>query len=284
MTHVFSPQFWLSQWEQAKQEDTYQVHKGFASVEYWDKVSAGYDKDKKELGVQKLEKTMAFFRRKHLVFPGMKVLDIGCGTGRLATAFAGQGAHVVALDFSEGMLDRFRQELPKSLESNVDIRLEDWKTLDVRSLGWEKHFDLVIAFMSPAVSTPDSFFKMMSLSKNACAMRGWSAKRKHAILDVLWDKIMKQPLDDNPQSILYKINLLFSMNLFPDIVFDTIEWEQSVSLEEEMESQMAFFSKVSDMPEKELKDMILTYLETIVKDHKIVRTHKGSTLTAIWNV
>lgn len=284
MESVFTPEFWLTQWENAKKEDTYEVHKGFSSVEYWDKVSAGYDKNKGEQASRKLEKTMDFFRRKDLVFPGMKVLDIGCGTGRLATAFARQGAAVTAIDFSKGMLDRFRQELPEELQSNVHILFEDWKSLDVKSMGWEKQFDLVIAFMSPAVSTPESFFKMMSLSKNGCAMRGWSARRKHPILDDLWQMIMNKPLDDKPQSILFKINLLFSMGLFPDLMFDTVEWRQTVSLEEELESQTAFFSRVSDLPEKKLESVIRTYLEAIVKDGSIVRDHKGATLTAIWNV
>jgi hypothetical protein len=191
---------------------------------------------------------------------------------------------VVAVDFSKGMLDRFRQELPESLHSRVDIRLADWKTMDIESLGWKNHFDLVIAFMSPAVSTPESFFKMMSLSKNGCAMRGWAAKRKHEILDVLWSKIMKRPLEDKPQSILYKINLLFSLGHFPDIMFDTVEWNQVVSLEEELDSQTAFFSSVSDLSAGALDAIIRPYLESIAKENRITRHHKGATLTAVWNV
>lgn len=37
---------------------------------------------------------------------GLRVADIGCGTGRHAVRLADAGAHVVALDFSEGMLAR----------------------------------------------------------------------------------------------------------------------------------------------------------------------------------
>ena len=66
MTQVFTPEFWLSQWEKAKKEDAYDVHKGFSTVEYWDKISAGYDKNKGEAGTRRLEKTMDFFRQKEL--------------------------------------------------------------------------------------------------------------------------------------------------------------------------------------------------------------------------
>lgn len=43
-----------------------------------------------------------------LVAPGMKIADIGCGTGRHAIRLAMRGADVTALDFSEEMLSRAR--------------------------------------------------------------------------------------------------------------------------------------------------------------------------------
>jgi ubiquinone/menaquinone biosynthesis C-methylase UbiE len=39
---------------------------------------------------------------------GLSVADIGCGTGRHALALAAAGAHVTAVDFSEGMLAKAR--------------------------------------------------------------------------------------------------------------------------------------------------------------------------------
>jgi ubiquinone/menaquinone biosynthesis C-methylase UbiE len=41
---------------------------------------------------------------------GLRVLDLGCGTGRHALWLASQGARVTAIDFSEGMLAEARQE------------------------------------------------------------------------------------------------------------------------------------------------------------------------------
>ena len=42
---------------------------------------------------------------------GAPVLDLACGTGRLALAFANAGCAVTGLDRSEGMLTRFRARL-----------------------------------------------------------------------------------------------------------------------------------------------------------------------------
>ena len=44
------------------------------------------------------------------ITPGMKIADIGCGTGRHAIRLAVRGAEVTALDFSEEMLNKAREK------------------------------------------------------------------------------------------------------------------------------------------------------------------------------
>ena len=285
MDSIFNQAFWINEWEQDKSSDTYAVHKGFSTSDYWDKASATYDKSEKEVQDRRLGKTLGLLKQKGLLFEGMKVLEIGCGTGLLAMALAENGAHVTALDFSQGMLDRFSQRLTPDLADRVSILSEDWHTLDIQKKGWEKQFDLVVAFMSPGVATADAFFKMMACSKNGCAVRGWAARRQNEILTDLWKKIMGTTLDDKPQSILYKINLLFSMGLFPDIVFDTVEWDQKMGLEQEFDNQMAFFSKVNDKkPQVELETIIREYLESKAVQKIIAKKQKGLTATAVFSV
>jgi len=283
MDTVFTKDFWIHEWEKDKSDDTYAVHKGFSTPEYWDRAAATYNRGKKEKQSRKVEKTLARLRDAGLLFDGMTVLDIGCGTGDLALALTETGARVTALDFSAAMLDRFRQAVPSRLRDRIELRCEDWHGVDLDQYGWKNRFDLVIGFMAPALSTFRSFQKMLDCGKNGFAVRGWADKKPDPVMAALWEKIMDRPLDDRPQSILYKINLLFAMKVFPDIWFDKMEWDQTASLNREIENQTAFFQKVRGLPERELRQIITPYLTKIQKNGQISRIQQGLTATAVWS-
>jgi len=56
--------------------------------------------------------------------PGMAVLDLGCGPGRLAIPLAGRVGHdgrVVAVDLQAGMLDRVRHKAKAAGAENIEL-------------------------------------------------------------------------------------------------------------------------------------------------------------------
>lgn len=58
--------------------------------------------------------------------PGMKVLEIGCGTGLFTESFAQTGVHLVAVDISSDLLDLARlRRLPDDRVRFIEGRLED---------------------------------------------------------------------------------------------------------------------------------------------------------------
>jgi len=284
MDNIFNKDFWINQWENDNKNDTFDVHRGFATAEYWDNAAATYNQDKDEVKEHRLEKTISVLKRNNLLFDNMQVLEIGCGTGTLAMELARHNAKITALDFSEKMLERFKNDITPDIEKNIIILHKDWHQIDIKAEKWDKKFDLVIAFMSPGVASSESFFKMMNCSKKACAMQGWAAKRTHPILSDLWRLINKTPLEDKPQSILYKINLLFSLNYFPEISFSSIKWQHTATVDEECKRQISFFKKTSTKTYEELEKIIRPYLEDIAEDNIISRRHKGLTAMAIWNM
>ncbi|GMU41798.1 MAG: hypothetical protein AMXMBFR23_26640 [Chloroflexota bacterium] len=68
---------------------------------------------------------------------GARVLELGCGTGRIAVPLAAAGARVTGIDISEAMLAVAR-------ERAGDLRVT-WQTGDIRRLKLRGRFDVVCA-------------------------------------------------------------------------------------------------------------------------------------------
>jgi SAM-dependent methyltransferase len=65
--------------------------------------------------------------------PG-RVLDAGCGTGRVAIELAGRGFHTTGVDISTAMLLQARLAAPHL----------DWRVGDIACVRLEKRYDLVV--------------------------------------------------------------------------------------------------------------------------------------------
>ncbi|HED04362.1 MAG TPA: class I SAM-dependent methyltransferase [Candidatus Fraserbacteria bacterium] len=58
---------------------------------------------------------------------GMKILDLGVGTGNLAARFAALGCDIWGIDFSAEMLVKAIEKLPQAVLVQADL-LSDWPT------------------------------------------------------------------------------------------------------------------------------------------------------------
>ena len=78
---------------------------------------------------------------------GTSLLDVGTGTGHVAGAAAGRGAHAVAIDISEEMLARARRLYP-----GVEFKLGDAEALEFA----DRAFDAAVAaFLLHHVPSPE---------------------------------------------------------------------------------------------------------------------------------
>ena len=55
-------------------------------------------------------------------FNSRRVLEIGCGDGRLTWRYADKAAHVTAIDPFEGSIARAEENTPDNLKSRVEFR------------------------------------------------------------------------------------------------------------------------------------------------------------------
>ena len=84
--------------------------------------------------------------------PGETVLDMGCGTGALAIPLAALGYHVIAADFSPGMLGMLEREIEDQAITTIDVRTLSWED-DWNAFGiGENCVDVALASRSIATN------------------------------------------------------------------------------------------------------------------------------------
>jgi 2-polyprenyl-3-methyl-5-hydroxy-6-metoxy-1,4-benzoquinol methylase len=78
-------------------------------------------------------------------FDGQRVLEIGCGDGRLTWRYADRAAHVMAIDPFEASIARAKENRPDNLKNRVEFRhigFSDFATaspssmFDIAILAW----------------------------------------------------------------------------------------------------------------------------------------------------
>jgi len=83
-----------------------------------------------------------------------EILELGCGTGRVALALAADGFHVTGLDLSQQMLDVFHEKLTVNPELADKITLVHGNMAD---FAFDRKFAMVIApFRAFQALTDDS--------------------------------------------------------------------------------------------------------------------------------
>ena len=107
----------------------------------FDKSASDYDAwytDKKGSFVGKVETELAFNMME--IKKGMKILDVGCGTGNFSVKLAKKGCSVTGIDVSDEMLSIARK---KASDLNLDIELMN---MNVNNLSFDDNtFDGIIS-------------------------------------------------------------------------------------------------------------------------------------------
>lgn len=108
---------------------------------HYDSWAAGYDEDTRRFGWCAPSKVVEAVSSRIAIEPGLRVLDLGVGTGQCSAAFLDAGATVVGVDASEPMLAH-------AARRGTFARLEALTLGEgslVEALGTEQPFDVVMA-------------------------------------------------------------------------------------------------------------------------------------------
>jgi len=91
----------------------------------------------------------------------IKIIDIGCGTGRHSIELARRGYQILGIDLSESQLKRARE---KAQEAGLEI---DFQKHDARNLPFKGEFDLAIMLCEGGFSLMETDEMNFEILKNA---------------------------------------------------------------------------------------------------------------------
>src|SRR5215472_6803276 len=95
-----------------------------------------------DLLAEHIEKEVAIIWKRLALRPGMEVLDLACGNGRIANALATRGCLVTGLDLvAEFLAQAERAAVAAHLTATYLLG-------DMRALPWTNRFDRIVSWMS----------------------------------------------------------------------------------------------------------------------------------------
>ena len=261
------PELWKEAWWRAKKNSPVNRRFRFPAeneIEEWNRRAQSYaQKTIKESSQSNRKKLIEWLDRAGAVKREFRALDIGAGPGYLATALARRLSEVWALEPAQEMMKILKQRSSEARLSNIRFSDEKWEGLVPEREGWIDHFDLVIASMSPGVSSPEALQKMNRVSRRYCYLSAWSGpywghwgKAK----DELWREMFQEDLGDYPNDILYAFGLLYSEGYRPEIRFRLSESVVEEDSQEVNDELIELFGQYTEISPRE-RELIERYVQ-----------------------
>lgn len=242
-----------------------------AGVEWWDGNAEKFSA--MDLPTANSSIGMRIIEREGMVKKDCFVLDIGCGCGRFSFALDSVGADVTGTDFSPKMIERAEnQQVQRG--SQVHFSMDNWHTLSLKEKDWEAKFDLVLANMTPAVVSAETFLKLSEASRNWVLMVK-PTRRTNSVLDEL-NKLVGADQDTKAldETMAYAFDLLWLMGCCPRLEYENQVWDSNLPLDKAVEEYTLRISSMRELTEENINS-IRTYLESIAADgivHEIAHT------------
>lgn len=251
-----------------------------AGVEWWNS-RAGHFSEMK-LPNEENSIAMRIIQREKMVKEGSNTLDIGCGGGRFSFALEAMGANATATDFSPEMI-RKAGELAKRRNSKVQFSVDDWREINLYKKGWEHSFDLVLANMTPAIVSADTFMKLIQASRNWVLMVK-PTRRKNSVLDEL-NKLVGAEQDTKAldATLAYAFDLAWFNGACPRLEYENQVWESDIPLEEAIKEYLLRISSLHELKNGD-REKIREYLTNVAKNGVVHETTHTTVAAMYWQV
>lgn len=196
--------------------------------------------------------------REGMAGPESHALEIGCGTGKYCLALAGRCASVTGLDISGKMLDYARAQAARLGLSGARFVRSDWRSEDPEKRGWLGAFDLVLAWLTPAVIDYGSFRKFCSVSRGWCVL-GNHVRRAESLSDRFRVLFGIEPARTAGDDLVFATAALLREGKRPYLAYAENRWERTSSYEElfaKYRRRLATYAPVTREAESRLRGLL----------------------------
>ena len=250
---------------------------------FWDNRAGQFAKKPAGREEDRLGGVLDLIGQTGLEIDGATVLDIGAGTGALAIPLAKMGARVTALDFSAGMLKHLVKRAAEEKAGIERTVLVSWDEVDLDAAGFRKNFDLVIASMTPAVQTPETFGLMLDSARGVCYYSGWIDRRWDRAYHELYRMLFNEEFQQRSHGFLYPFMYLYINGFHPVVRIRQDVWKGDETVEELVETVAGFFSATKEINES-MKARMREYFAARATDGKYASQTTATTGTMVWDM
>ena len=217
-----------------------------------------------------------------MIRTGDRVLDIGCGGGRFSFAMEGLGATVLGTDFSPKMIEQC-EKTKAELQSTAEFCVCDWNTVNLKKEGWAQAFDLVLANMTPAIGSAETFLKLSEASRNWCLLVK-PVKRKNSVHDRLTDLLGLEAENKSlDESLAYAFSILWHQGFRPGVEYEDQIWEKEIPLKAAIADYTLRLRSWYELTEVQ-EEQITLFLHEIATDNMIRETVHTTIAAIYWKV
>ena len=236
--------------------------------EMWDKAAKDFQRTY-ELGENDyIRRYFRFLEEKNMIFPGCRVIDVGCGVGKYGKLLAERGCDVTLTDISAEMLKYAKDNL-KTVDAPHRIFQADFDDVDIEDDAFYPRFDLCISTMSPAIHDKKTISKFSDISSKWCFVAGFTESDEAVRKDVLshigfdWEEFRRRVSSHAAHTTMQDIKeMTEELGYTPSMDIVPYVWNDRRTPEEFADLIHDRFLSVLDRPEEE-KIKALEYIETL---------------------
>ena len=224
------------------------------SIQKWNEAAAEFQKVF-QIGMNDYSRELlSFLLNNDMLYPGCRVIDVGCGVGKYGTYFATLGCDVTLTDISSGMLAMAAQNMSRFDTPWATLEC-DFREADPNHPVLKKGFDLGISTMCPAIRDVDAVKKFSRMIHGWCFITHF-VSWEEPMRKVFYEKLGIRPEEDMNRfanHIDHLVQAVRDAGYEPNIQYVPYNWSDDRTPEEAARYLLSRFEDLEITPQLQEK-------------------------------